>query len=169
MFLTAQQCKVGYEELVGEVIRIEADKATIQVYEETGTALTHQWYGVMLIMFLCSRCYCWRSCETHWQALIGGARSWSHGNHLRRYSTSPEVHLRRDKQHLHSPRHLSTSFKSTEEMALHTHNERGRSYQRRGCLGQGHREHVTQRPQNPHATARSRNDQEDCWEGRIYR
>ena len=29
-------CKVGYDELVGEVIRIEADKATIQVYEETG-------------------------------------------------------------------------------------------------------------------------------------
>merc|ERR1711939_1129223 len=28
-------CKVGYDELVGEVIRIEADKATIQVYEET--------------------------------------------------------------------------------------------------------------------------------------
>ena len=27
--------KVGYEGLVGEVIRIEADKATIQVYEET--------------------------------------------------------------------------------------------------------------------------------------
>jgi vacuolar-type H+-ATPase catalytic subunit A/Vma1 len=40
MLLTAQQCKVGYDELVGEVIRIEADKATIQVYEETGTALT---------------------------------------------------------------------------------------------------------------------------------
>ena len=29
-------CKVGHDELVGEVIRIEADKATIQVYEETG-------------------------------------------------------------------------------------------------------------------------------------
>ena len=29
-------CKVGRDELVGEVIRIEADKATIQVYEETG-------------------------------------------------------------------------------------------------------------------------------------
>ncbi|KAK5058600.1 H(+)-transporting V1 sector ATPase subunit A [Exophiala bonariae] len=28
-------CKVGYDELAGEVIRIEADKATIQVYEET--------------------------------------------------------------------------------------------------------------------------------------
>jgi hypothetical protein len=52
MFLTAQQCKVGYEGLVGEVIRIEADKATIQVYEETGTALTYQSCGVILIMFL---------------------------------------------------------------------------------------------------------------------
>lgn len=29
-------CKVGHDELVGEVIRIEGDKATIQVYEETG-------------------------------------------------------------------------------------------------------------------------------------
>jgi len=29
--------RVGHGELVGEVIRIEADKATIQVYEETGT------------------------------------------------------------------------------------------------------------------------------------
>ena len=29
-------CKVGNEQLVGEVIRIDADKATIQVYEETG-------------------------------------------------------------------------------------------------------------------------------------
>jgi len=29
-------CKVGYDELVGEVIRIEGDRATIQVYEETG-------------------------------------------------------------------------------------------------------------------------------------
>ncbi|SMQ53467.1 unnamed protein product [Zymoseptoria tritici ST99CH_1A5] len=28
-------CKVGYDNLVGEVIRIDADKATIQVYEET--------------------------------------------------------------------------------------------------------------------------------------
>ena len=32
-------CKVGYDELVGEVIRIEADKASIQVYEETGMPL----------------------------------------------------------------------------------------------------------------------------------
>ena len=29
-------CRVGHDELVGEVIRIEGDKATIQVYEETG-------------------------------------------------------------------------------------------------------------------------------------
>jgi len=28
-------CKVGHDQLVGEVIRIDADKATIQVYEET--------------------------------------------------------------------------------------------------------------------------------------
>lgn len=28
--------KVGHHQLVGEVIRINADQATIQVYEETG-------------------------------------------------------------------------------------------------------------------------------------
>jgi V-type H+-transporting ATPase subunit A len=30
------QVRVGHENLVGEVIRIEADRASIQVYEETG-------------------------------------------------------------------------------------------------------------------------------------
>jgi hypothetical protein len=35
-------CKVGHDELVGEVIRIEADKATIQVYEETGASHPRQ-------------------------------------------------------------------------------------------------------------------------------
>lgn len=29
-------CKVGHDNLVGEVIRINGDRATIQVYEETG-------------------------------------------------------------------------------------------------------------------------------------
>lgn len=35
--LTNFKVRVGHDSLVGEVIRIEADKATIQVYEETGT------------------------------------------------------------------------------------------------------------------------------------
>jgi vacuolar-type H+-ATPase catalytic subunit A/Vma1 len=30
------QVRVGHENLMGEVIRIEADRASIQVYEETG-------------------------------------------------------------------------------------------------------------------------------------
>ena len=30
--------KVGHDNLMGEVIRIEADRASIQVYEETGTS-----------------------------------------------------------------------------------------------------------------------------------
>lgn len=34
--------KVGHDQLVGEVIRINADQATIQVYEETGTSLQHR-------------------------------------------------------------------------------------------------------------------------------
>jgi len=35
------QVRVGHDNLVGEVIRIEADRATIQVYEETG--MKHCW------------------------------------------------------------------------------------------------------------------------------
>ncbi|KAG5463302.1 MAG: hypothetical protein BJ554DRAFT_391 [Olpidium bornovanus] len=31
-----RQVRVGHEELIGEVIRIDNDKATLQVYEETG-------------------------------------------------------------------------------------------------------------------------------------
>lgn len=38
--LTLRQVRVGHDSLVGEVIRIEADKATIQVYEETGFGAT---------------------------------------------------------------------------------------------------------------------------------
>ena len=30
------QAKVGHDALIGEVIRINGDQATIQVYEETG-------------------------------------------------------------------------------------------------------------------------------------
>jgi vacuolar-type H+-ATPase catalytic subunit A/Vma1 len=36
------QVKVGKDGLVGEVIRIDHDKATIQVYEETGTLQSTQ-------------------------------------------------------------------------------------------------------------------------------
>ena len=33
--------KVGHDQLVGEVIRIDGDKATVQVYEETGGSLEY--------------------------------------------------------------------------------------------------------------------------------
>jgi vacuolar-type H+-ATPase catalytic subunit A/Vma1 len=33
------QVRVGHDNLVGEVIRIEQDRATIQVYEETGIGI----------------------------------------------------------------------------------------------------------------------------------
>lgn len=41
--------KVGHDNLVGEVIRISGDRATIQVYEETGRCLC-----VLLSAFLAS-------------------------------------------------------------------------------------------------------------------
>jgi vacuolar-type H+-ATPase catalytic subunit A/Vma1 len=37
VYSNISQVTVGHDNLVGEVIRIDADKATIQVYEETGT------------------------------------------------------------------------------------------------------------------------------------
>jgi V-type H+-transporting ATPase subunit A len=41
-------CRVGHDQLVGEVIRLDGDKATIQVYEETGTA-PHLRYDELLL------------------------------------------------------------------------------------------------------------------------
>jgi vacuolar-type H+-ATPase catalytic subunit A/Vma1 len=38
--LTDTQVRVGHDLLAGEVIRINGDQATIQVYEETGTGHT---------------------------------------------------------------------------------------------------------------------------------
>ena len=43
------KCRVGHDNLVGEVIRIEADKATIQVYEETGMVNQPTWRALVLI------------------------------------------------------------------------------------------------------------------------
>lgn len=40
---------MGHENLVGEVIRIEADRATIQVYEETGEEIYLYWFSIHLI------------------------------------------------------------------------------------------------------------------------
>lgn len=34
---------MGHDKLVGEVIRIEADRATVQVYEETGMEENDDW------------------------------------------------------------------------------------------------------------------------------
>lgn len=34
-FLILNQVRVGHDELVGEIIRLESDTATIQVYEDT--------------------------------------------------------------------------------------------------------------------------------------
>lgn len=45
------QVKVGHDQLVGEVIRINGDQATIQVYEETGSTPT-----IFLPVSLHTRC-----------------------------------------------------------------------------------------------------------------
>lgn len=85
-------CKVGYDELVGEVIRIEGDRATIQVYEETGIHPIRRLEALALT--LRSWCHCWRSRPANRQTSFRGARARPHGDYLRWYSTSPEDHCR---------------------------------------------------------------------------
>lgn len=55
------QVRVGHDQLVGEVIRIDGDKCTVQVYEETGLSekdSQREWLWV-LIGPCCSWCYGW--------------------------------------------------------------------------------------------------------------
>jgi hypothetical protein len=56
-FIFRLSCKVrvGHHELVGEVIRIEGDKATIQVYEETGMLSQISPTTIAWISNICSR------------------------------------------------------------------------------------------------------------------
>lgn len=54
------QVRVGHDKLVGEVIRIDQDKATIQVYEETGTTSTGRAVQYAMATHTAfSRRYCW--------------------------------------------------------------------------------------------------------------
>jgi hypothetical protein len=79
-FIDRLQVRVGRDKLVGEVIRIEADKATIQVYEETGM-LTNGYSKVLKLTFD-SWCNCWRSSNKVWKAAFSRIRTRSHGNYL---------------------------------------------------------------------------------------
>lgn len=47
--------RVGHSELVGEIIRLEGDMATIQVYEETCILLT-MWLSLPLLRVTFSHC-----------------------------------------------------------------------------------------------------------------
>jgi len=49
--LMCVQVRVGHDELVGEIIRLEADTATIQVYEDT-CALLFTWS--LHLIFICA-------------------------------------------------------------------------------------------------------------------
>lgn len=44
--------RVGHEELVGEIIRLEGDMATIQVYEETCKLIVNLFSFILLILFV---------------------------------------------------------------------------------------------------------------------
>lgn len=51
------QVRVGHDNLVGEVIRINGDQCTIQVYEETGGYMAHDSSKYNLLTNR-SRCHC---------------------------------------------------------------------------------------------------------------
>lgn len=63
---------MGHDKLVGEVIRIEADRATVQVYEETGGDDNVDWDNKQALTGA-SRSWrdCGRSCYADRQASIG--------------------------------------------------------------------------------------------------
>ena len=90
------QVRVGHDQLVGEVIRIEADRATVQVYEETGMNEHVDWDSEQPLTDA-PRSWrdCGRSCYANREASIGRIGSWTDGNHLRRHSAAFEVHRHR--------------------------------------------------------------------------
>ena len=74
------QVQVGHDNLVGEVIRIEADRATIQVYEETG--MGYFWKMCRIVLIKYSWCYCRRPCRSNRKALVCRIGTWFDGNYL---------------------------------------------------------------------------------------
>lgn len=61
--------RVGHNELVGEVIRLEGDKATIQVYEDTCERAS--FLANNFERLLAAGSHSGRSSVAHWQAAIG--------------------------------------------------------------------------------------------------
>ena len=74
-------CKVGNEELFGEVILIEGNRATTQVYEEAGIQANTS--CITTADEQCSRCCSNRSCFENGQAAVRRIRSWPDGDDLR--------------------------------------------------------------------------------------
>lgn len=66
--------RVGYEKLVGEIIKLEGDTASIQCYEDTGIFL-------FLLLYI-SWSYSWRSSFEKETAIICRIRTWNHVQHF---------------------------------------------------------------------------------------
>lgn len=61
--------KVGWDRLVGEIIKLEGDTASIQCYEDTCK-------NIALPLTLHSWSDYWRSRVQNWQPTLSRARSW---------------------------------------------------------------------------------------------
>lgn len=131
------QVRVGHDSLVGEVIRIEADKATVQVYEETGMVVIRILQGLGLTASSLSRCDCRRPGRAYRQAVVSRAWSRVDGDHLRRYPTAIEIHRQRVRLHIHSTRYLCAFAEPRNRVGLYTWKTQGwRPHHRRRHLRQ---------------------------------
>ena len=161
-----RKVRVGHENLVGEVIRIEADKATIQVYEETGTVNDAGESKIDPVSWRDGR----RPRDAVRQAAVGRTGAWSHGDHLRRHSATAAQHLRCGQEHLHSPWHRRAVAQPRDQMGLYAWEAEGRRpHHGRRCVRQRVREQPPQRPQDPSASEGARNDHAHRGEGQLHR
>jgi hypothetical protein len=79
--------KVGWDKLVGEIIKLEGNTASIQCYEDT---CKYPLFSVNSLIF--SRPDRWRSRTQNSQASLCRARTWYLEDHFRRNSETPRNH-----------------------------------------------------------------------------
>ncbi len=75
--------KVGWDKLVGEIIKLEGDTASIQCYEDTCKCFSSNpvsCKALLIIKTFLMMIYSWSHCGRprlqNWKPLVGRARSW---------------------------------------------------------------------------------------------
>ena len=127
--------RVGYDRLVGEIIKLEGDTASIQCYEETGRreeeCVTRSWSDGG------------RSRSAHQLSAVRGAGTGYHVQHFRWYSETFGGHLQQLTVSLHSP--WRRRARSEQVVLLLSHNEQGAQVAVQASVLQGGRHHFGRR------------------------